>query len=204
MHAPKLEMSGPLGLPQVAGGLEGRTIMLMRNCLAGMLAPTAAPAFANEPVPMATIDYAVTYTLSGASKGQMTYRHSASANRVLMQMTVDGQRASVLLEPKSGIGRMWTADQPGMVMRMDGPPSDRPNGRKLGQAAQHAGEACTQWQVDQARVCLASDGVPLAFEAEGTRAVATRVERANQPAASFQPPRGQEMRMPGMKLPAPF
>jgi hypothetical protein len=164
----------------------------------------AAPALANEPVPIATIDYAVTYTLSGGSKGQMVYRHSSSASRVLMQMTVDGQRASVLLEPKSGVGRMWTADQPGMVMRMDSAPSDKPSGRKLGQTAQHAGETCVMWQVDTARVCLAPDGVPLAFESEGTRAVATKVERVNQAAAAFQPPRGQEMRVPGMKMPLPF
>jgi hypothetical protein len=164
----------------------------------------AQPSLANEPVPMATRDYAVTYTLSGGSKGQMVYRHSAASGRVLMQMTVDGQRASVLLEPKSGIGRMWTADQPGMVMRMDGRPSDRPQGRKLAETARHADEACTLWQVDDARVCLAADGVPLAFESEGTKAVATRIERTDQSAASFQPPRGQEMRMPAMKLPMPF
>jgi hypothetical protein len=164
----------------------------------------AAPAVANEPVPMAAIDYAVTYTLSGGSKGQMVYRHSASASRILMQMNADGERASVLIEPKTGIGRMWTAGQPGMVMRMDGPRSDAPRGRRSGQTASHAGESCAIWQVEDARVCLAADGVPLAFESEGTRAVATRIERAAQPANLFQPPRGQEMRMPGMKLPTPF
>jgi hypothetical protein len=191
-------------LPLVVGGVEDTQIMMLKTCATGLLVLAAVPTLANEPVPMASIDYAVTYTLTGSSKGQMTYRHSAASNRVLMQMAVDGQRASVLLEQKSGIGRMWIAEQPGMVMRMDGSPSDKPTGRRLGQPAQHAGEACTQWQVEQARVCLAADGVPLAFEAEGTKAVATKVERVAQPTASFQPPRGQEMRVPGMKLPTPF
>jgi hypothetical protein len=176
---------------------------MIRNTLFLLLA-SSWPAFASEPVPMATIDYAVTYTLSGETKGQMVYRHSASASRVLMQMNADGQRASVLIEPKTGVGRMWTADHPGMVMRMDGQPSDSPRGRRLGQNANHAGESCSFWQVDDARVCLTSDGVPLAFESEGARAVASKVERAGQPANLFQPPRGQEMRMPGMKLPTPF
>jgi hypothetical protein len=163
-----------------------------------------SPTLANEAVPMATLDYVVTYTLSGETKGQMVYRHSASANRVLMQMNADGQRASILLEPKTGVGRMWTADQPGVVMRMDGAPSEMPRGRRLGQTSNHAGEACALWQVDEARVCLASDGIPLAFENGGTLAVATRIERAAQPANLFQPPRGQEMRLPGMRLPSPF
>ncbi len=159
---------------------------------------------ANEPVPVATIDYAVTYTLSGGTTGQMVYRHSASASRILMQMNADGQRANVLIEPRTGIGRMWTASQPGMVMRMDGPRSDAPLGRRTGQTASHAGEACAIWQVDDARVGLAADGVPLAFESEGTRAVASKIERTAQAANLFQPPRGQEMRVPGMKLPPPF
>jgi hypothetical protein len=167
-----------------------------------LMLPTAI--LASEPLPMATVDYAVTYALTGSTRGGMTYRHAAARGQVLMQMTLDGQAATILLDPKTGAARMWGAGMPGMVARFDAAPSDKPRGTRTSDTATHAGERCTIWRVDKSRVCLAADGVPIAFEAEGSRATATRVERTVQPAQLFTPPPGQEMRMPGVALPLPF
>lgn len=159
-----------------AGRPVGRTISgVFALAMAALTLPV--PALAEDtpsaPLPMPTIDYAMTgKSMRGAA---MDLAHQNGKMRV--ELKKPGAAAAVIsiIDLKSAKMLMRVPNMSHMAMEVDLPPqyaalTMQGTGRKAGQA-EVAGETCDLWQVDQAGssntvTCITSDGIALRTQAE--------------------------------------
>lgn len=166
------------------------------------------PAFAQkQPIQMPSADYEAEYRMSGEMEGAMLFRFAREPAKARVEMAVQGQKMVAVHDLKARVSRMWSPAMAGMIMRVDGDKQSGITGDPTPDTRQVLGEKCLVWKTTGGEVCLAQDGVPLAFSGRNMKAEVVRLERRPQPPASFELPRGQEMPLKigqGMKLPMPF
>lgn len=172
--------------------------MLTRLMLALGFGLFAAQALAKEAqLPFSKLDHAVTFQSKQLGDGGLlTLRFAPGRDLIRMELWSHGELQIGLIEMKTGAKRMWgKKSQPDTVFLVEGkPPSDR--GLPTDRTRTVLGEACRVWKTEAADICLAADGVLLAFGSGGNIAEAVAVERAAQAVSLFAVPEGtSEMRL---------
>jgi hypothetical protein len=160
-----------------------------------------------QPIRIPATDYDAEYRMDGEMDGTMLFRFARDPARVRVEIAVQGQKMVAVHDLKGRVSRMWSPAMAGMIMRVDGDRQSAITGDPTADTRLVLGEKCLVWKTSGGDVCLAKDGVPLAFSGRNMKAEAVRLERRPQPAAAFDLPKGQEMPLKigqGMKLPMPF
>lgn len=213
---PAPALAGTRPVPEQARPPVGATMSVV-FALAVVATTLPAPAKADDtpaaPLPMPTIDFAMTgKSMRGAA---MDLAHHDGKMRV--ELKKPGANATVIsiIDLKSAKMLMLVPNMSHMAMEVELPPqyaalTMQGTGKKLGQA-EVAGETCDLWQVDKAGssntvACITEDGIALRTQADvgGTSRTifeAQSVTRAPQSASLFSfPPDVQIVQLDGKML----
>lgn len=157
-----------------------------------LLAPIAlaSPALAEPPFP--TTDFSGTWIIhdGGGNEFQAEMAYSATDRSMRMDMAPGGVEMHAIRDMETGEMVMWSAQMPGMGLRLDTPKELDVSATATGETRTVNGESCEVWKIESGTACLAEGNVPLQTEADGVTAELTDVARGPQDESLFSPPPG--------------
>ena len=157
-----------------------------------------APARAEPPLP--TTDFSGTWVVQdrGGNQFRADMQYSAEEKAMRMSMSAGGQQMDMIRDMDTGEVVMWSAQMPGMGMRMETPTGQDVDARPTGDMREVNGETCEVWEVEGGTACIGEDNIPLTTEAVSATAELQDLQRTPQDAALFEPPADLNiMDMPG-------
>lgn len=140
--------------------------------------------------PLPTTDFSGTWSIDDGEGNTVAadVRYSAANRAMRLEMSPGGMAMNAIRDMASGEVIMWTAQMPGMGMRIATPTEFEVDAEATGERQEVNGESCEIWRFEKGTACLAEGNVPLRTVAEGVTAELTELKREPQDAALFEPP----------------